>query len=263
MPIPLGALCEHCSDSLTLGRAGERSIIDFWQKHSLIINRDNALDQLLMSIQCNVGSIGLGAGPSEPQALEDADESTPLLRSSHYVVAQNTSKYPLFFRAHHMISALHQNSFLRNSSLLLQYQHLMTNLRNFSYEAVQDMDDDAANDLMTLLGQVEPLIGQMAGIAAGRPKLDTLYHLKNLALNFPIYSLLGTAIITLFTTFVGGLYCLATCRDEEELLDAKIKIGATGAGVVFFVIVAIIYRNRCDPAVREMKKIRETHTHNV
>ena len=261
MFIPLSALCEHCSNSFSLGEAAEQSIIDFWRRHSLVINRNQALDQLLVHINCNTGS-GT-AQPSHGSLLHQSDETTPLLASSQHAVAQVTSRHPLFFRAHHVFSALHQNAYLRGAKVLRQYEHAMTSLREFSYEAVQNLDEDSANDLLALLGQVEPLMGQMAGIAAGRPQPGTLQHLRHLATNVPVYTLVGTAMSTLITTLMGGFYSMATCQEDDDCLSAQIKVGAAGAGIVFFGAAAIIYRCRCDPAIRELKRMRVSHSHSV
>ncbi|MET4693357.1 hypothetical protein [Endozoicomonas lisbonensis] len=261
MLIPLSALCEHCSHSFSLGEAAERSIIEFWRRHSLIINRDNALDRLLVRIQCRADSASTRS--LEGSLLQHSDETTPLLASCQHAVGQRTSRHPLFFRAHHMFSALHQNSYLRSARALRQYQQLMESLREFSYEAVQNLDEDAANDLLALLGQVEPLMGQMAGIAAGRPQPSTLQHLRHLATRVPVYTLVGSAMSTLLTTLVGGFYSMATCQEDDECLNAHIKVGAAGAGIVFFGAAAIIYRCRCDPAIRELRRMRESHSHSV
>lgn len=55
--IPLQVLCDQCAGALSLGPDGEQSIIDFWDRHSLVINRDQQLDRLLMSIKCEPASL--------------------------------------------------------------------------------------------------------------------------------------------------------------------------------------------------------------
>ena len=95
MFIPLSTLCEHCSNSFSLGEAAKQSIIDFWRRHSLVINRNHALDQLLVHINCHAGSVA--ARPPHGSLLQQSDETTPLLASSQHAVAQVTSRHPLFF----------------------------------------------------------------------------------------------------------------------------------------------------------------------
>ena len=270
--IPLGVLCDHCANTLSLGPDGEQSIIDFWDRHSLAINRDHALDRMLMSIQCDPVSVtGLQEQASSTRLIESfrsygscasfdviySNESTELVRSSRSVARPQANIHEFFFRAHHVISLLHQSVFLRGSLVMKQNQHLVELLNGFSYEAVRNLTEPQINDLLSLLVQIEGLIGQLGSVSGGA---SSLYEMRKLTHYGSMYGTFASMIVSLLSMLVGGAYAYSMCRGfEENCLKPELGIIFAGAGIVFFVSLCLIFRKFCDPLTKKKKARASIH----
>ena len=168
-------------------------------------------------------------------------------------------KKALFFRTNKMISHLHKNQLLQSQEILTKFQGVLTNLRNFSYEAIKNMDEGAVNDLLTLLNQVEPKIEEMAFIAEGRPKPGRCKQLLNFFNTYQPYALLATLMVTLLPIAIHGIYDLITCNhgpNSKDCFATGMTIIGAGAGVIFFLAVALIYRSTYDPYTRFVKSFK-------
>ena len=273
--IPLKILCEQCADALRLGPDGERSIIDFWDRHSLVINRDQQLDRLMMSIECKPPSL-LGLGRRErtrPNRLSESvrsygtcssyeelfiDDSTELVSSGQGAAeaGSQTNLHEFFFRAHHVISQVYRCVYLRGSLLLKHNQNLIELLNGFSYAAVRNLTQPQINDLLSLLTQLEGMIGQMEAISRGASSLQEMHRLTLWGSSYGVFASL---IISFVTMLIGGAYAYSVCRgvDKKSCLEPELGMIFGGAGIVLFVALCIIFRKRCDPVFRVTRR-RET-----
>ena len=268
--IPLQVLCEQCADALRLGPDGEQSIINFWDKHSLVINRDQQLDRVLMSINCEPNSLLGRRGRTRPNSLDGSirsygacgsydvsfrDESAELVRSGQgdAEAGSQTNLHEFFFRAHHVISHMHRCVYLRGSLLLKHNQNLVELLNGFSYEAIQKLTEPQINDLLDLLTQLEGMIGQMEAVSRGASSLQEMHRLTLWGSSYGVFASL---IVSFVTMMIGGAYAYSLCRglDKESCLEPELGMIFGGAGIVLFVALCIIFRKRCDPIMRVSRR---------
>ncbi|MCW7555966.1 hypothetical protein NX722_25725 [Endozoicomonas gorgoniicola] len=267
--IPLKILCEQCADALRLGPDGEQSIIDFWNRHSLVINRDQMLDRVMMSIECKPPPLLGRHERTQPNRLSESvrsygacasydvvfhDESTEFMRSDQVAeAASRTNLHEFFFRAHHVISQVYRCVYLRGSLVLKHNQNLIELLNGFSYEAVRNLTQPQINDLLGLLAQLEGMIGQMEAISRGASSLQEMHRLTLWGSSYGVFASL---IISFVTMLIGGAYAYSVCRgvDKKSCLEPELGMIIGGAGIVFFVSLCIIFRKRCDPLFRVTRR---------
>ena len=272
--IPLKVLCDQCADALRLGPDGEQSIIDFWNRHSLVINRDQQLDRVLMSIKCEPASLLVRRGQqTRPGRLIESirsygacasydivfsDEASELITSGQGAAeaGSQTNLHEFFFRAHHVISQVYRCVYLRGSLLLKHNQNLIELLNGFSYEAVQNLTQPQVNDLLDLLTQLEGMIGQMEAVSKGASSLQEMHRLTLLGSSYGVFASL---IISFVTMLIGGAYAYSLCRgvDKKSCLEPELGMIFGGAGIVLFLVLCIIFRKRCDPIMKVTSR-RET-----
>ncbi|WP_330924634.1 hypothetical protein [Candidatus Sororendozoicomonas aggregata] len=258
MPSGFNELCRKCGQPV-LGENAQQAIIDFWKKHEVYIGSgtNQLLNHLFLDINC-----GVTQPVTQNTAPSATSETTPLLPQATAIpipADDSPEKKALFLRAHGLISNLYHNQLLQTQDTLSRFQGVLSDLRQFSYEAIKNMDEGAVNDLLSLLDQVEPKIQEMAYIAEGRPKPGRFAQLLKFFNTYQPYTALTTLMTTLLPIAVNGIYNLATCGDgpdQKSCFGTGMTVLGAGAGVLFFLTVALVYRSTYDPYTRFVKSFK-------